>query len=137
MGSACGTLHLGLGNVVVRPATATFTFLSSSTLCGVSLISETRHPSFGPDNQAGPRHHNLFSFSLEASSPLELILPGFCSPGQCAQSSFRVILKISFTRWRTNCFHSPLLLIHQSAVLLSSHWREPLKSDQNAVQQWR
>ena len=50
------------------------------------------------------------------------------SPGRCAQSSFRVIHKISFTSWRTNCFHSPQSLIHQIAVLLSRHWREPLIS---------
>ena len=111
-------------DLVVTLAIATFTFFSSSTLCGVSLISETGHSSLGPDNQVGPHHHNSFFFSLEASSPLEPISAGFCSPGQCAQSSFGVILKMSFTRWRTNCFHSPLLLIHQSAVLLSSHWRE-------------
>ena len=115
-------------DLVVTPAIVTFTFLSSSAFCGVSLISETGQPSFGPDNQAGPRHHNSFSFNLEASSPLEPMSAGFCSPGQCAQSSFCVILKISLTRWRTNCFHSPLLLIHQSAVLLSNHWREPFIS---------
>ena len=122
------SIILEIPNLFVTPVTVTIIFFSSSMLCGVSQICDTGHSSFGPDNEVGPLHHNSFSFSLDANSPLEPTSAGFCSPRQCAQSSFRVILNISFTRWRTNCFHSPLLLIHQSAVLLSSHIREPLIS---------
>ena len=43
-------------NLFVMPAMVTVTFFSSSMLCGVLQI--TGHPSFGPDNQAGPLHHN-------------------------------------------------------------------------------
>ena len=46
---------------------------------------------------------------------------GFSSPGQWLQSAFFVRLSISFTRYCTNCFHSPRFIIRYKAVMLSSH----------------
>ena len=99
----------------------TFTCLSSSKLSDVWTWSAGAGQCLRPiNNHSGPYHQEFSSLSLDARTPLDPMSAGFSSPGQCAQSPLFVNFKISLTLWRTNCFHSPLFCIQQSAVLLSS-----------------
>ena len=51
---------------------------------------------------------------------------GFSRLGQYLQSPLSLSFKISFTRCLTNCFHSPLFIIQNKVVWLSSHSFERL-----------